>query len=66
MTNKPKPPIPDVPLGKEGDVRILSALKENVELLTGVRGGPIVKLPSTATLGDVIIKLNELIDRVNR
>jgi hypothetical protein len=45
---------------------MLQCLKENVELLTGVRGGLIQKLPQTATLGDVINKLNELIDRVNR
>lgn len=60
-----KPGIPDVPSVQQALVSILSALKVNVELLTGVRGGPIRKLPPTATLGDVIDKLNELIDRVN-
>lgn len=64
MSNR-KPAIPDVPLGPQPLVSILSALKINVELLTGVRGGPIETLPDTATLSDVITRLNELIDRVN-
>lgn len=61
-----KPPIPDVPTGAQALVSILSALKINVELLTGVRGGAIETLPETASLGDVISKVNELIARVNQ
>lgn len=66
MSNARKPPIPDTPIGDRATVRMLQSLKENVELLTGVRGGPIQALPQTATLVDVINKLNELIDRVNQ
>lgn len=65
MPNR-KPPVPDVPTGAQALVSILSALKINVELLTGVRGGPIRTLPPTASLDDVISKVNELIARVNQ
>lgn len=54
--------IPSAPL--DSPVRQhLEALKENVERLRGVRGVKIKPLASTATLADVINKINELIDQ---
>lgn len=54
-----KPGLPD-PRSPE----FLNAVKENVEIITGRRGGKIAPLPTSATLPDVITKLNELIDRL--
>jgi hypothetical protein len=44
---------------------MLTAMKENIELLTGARGGSIEPLPDSATLADVIERLNEVIDRLS-
>ncbi len=59
-----KPAIPDIPPGDAAMRRVLYALKENVEVVTGRRGGQVAPLASTATLADVISKLNELINRL--
>lgn len=42
----------------------LDAVKENLEIITGQRGGKVEELPATATLDDVISKLNEIIARL--
>ncbi len=60
-----KPGIPPVPMGPPDLYAFFGALKENIELLTGVRGGTLNKLTAEATLPDVIEKLNEVIDRIN-
>lgn len=48
--------------------RVLEPLKANVEIMTGARPGTdeIVPLPSTASLANVIYKVNEIISRINR
>lgn len=54
--------IPQVPTSVDSQTRsVLAALKENIETLNGQRGQPIAKLDSTATLADVISKINEII-----
>lgn len=42
----------------------VAAIKENLEVLFGQRGGKIEQLPSTATLEDCISKINELINKL--
>jgi hypothetical protein len=43
----------------------LLALKENIELLTGVRGVKLTPLASNAALTDVIVAVNKIIDRLS-
>lgn len=63
MSKKPGiPAIPVVDLELSG---VLQALKENIELITGVRGGNITSLNTTATLSETITKVNEIITRLN-
>lgn len=59
-----KPAIPAIAPNDASHIAALSALKENVEVLTGLRAGQIADLPTTATLADVIAKTNEIIDRM--
>ena len=40
-------------------------MKENIELLTGVRGDKLTPVPDSATLADVITALNKVIDRLS-
>jgi hypothetical protein len=42
----------------------VAAIKENLEILFGQRGVKISDLPSTASLADVIAKVNEIIQRI--
>lgn len=58
-----KSSIPAVSITSK-DYAVLAALKTNVESLTGQTGGKITKLGETATLADVIVKINQLIDRL--
>lgn len=46
--------------------RILTPIKENLDLITGVRTGPIAQLPQTAVLLDAVNKINEIIIRLNQ
>ena len=61
-----KPAIPAV-MGVSDPVArsLLVAMKENVEVITGVRGSEIKSLPANATLSDCISKINEIIGRIN-
>lgn len=43
----------------------LDAIKENIEILTGQRRNRIQPLPATASLADVIAKVNQIIDRLD-
>lgn len=52
--------IPDLAL-----MRVLTPIKENIELLTGVRSGVIQPLPENASLETVVEKINEIIERIN-
>ncbi len=62
-----KPGIPAVNTPDRTLNRAISAIKENVETITGARLGigEIVTLDSTASLSDVISKVNEIIIRLN-
>lgn len=57
--------IPAIQAKDQSVHQILQAMKENIEILNGVRGGPIATLGSDATLAQVVSKLNEVIDRLN-
>ncbi len=59
-----KPAIPNIAPGLANEYAVLGALKENVEQITGQRGGTIQPLSPAATLPDVVAKLNEVIDRL--
>ena len=61
-----KPAIPSVMSVTDQKVAaLLRPMKENIEILTGQRGGSLTKLDTSATLSQVIDKLNEVIDRLN-
>lgn len=60
-----KPAIPAVSVQDQSVARLLRPIKENLEILTGLRGESLTKLDSSATLSEVITKLNEVIDRLN-
>lgn len=57
--------IPSPPPGDAALQQILTAMKENIELLTGVRGAKLTAVPSTAALSDVITALNKVISRLS-
>lgn len=61
-----KPVIPVVPVSaaEHGRARFDATLKESIESLTGVRGGRLTELDSSASLDDVIAKVNEIIRRL--
>lgn len=60
-----KPAIPAVAVKDQTVAVLLRPIKENIEILTGLRGESLTKLDSSATLSEVITKLNEVIDRLN-
>jgi len=60
-----KPSIPAVNIQDRQISALLKPMKENLEILTGLRGSSLTKLDSSATLSEVITKLNEVIDRLN-
>jgi hypothetical protein len=62
-----KPGIPAVSTPDLHLYALLSAIKENVEVITGARPktAPITKLQDTADLAAVISKINEVIARIN-
>jgi len=59
-----KPAIPPLAPGQANLYSVLAALRENVEQITGQRAGQIEPLQSTATLPEVVAKVNEIIDRL--
>lgn len=65
MPNPLKPNIPTLDgVADQATRTVLDALKQNVEHMTGRRASRITALPPGATLGNVINKLNEVIDRL--
>lgn len=58
--------IPSLPASAVGSDRAPfdTAVKECLEVITGQRGGRIAPLRSSATLADVIAKVNEIIARL--
>ena len=63
-----KPAIPSTSNLPPEVARVLEPLKANVELITGSRPGSIslASLPSDTTLADVIIKVNQILSRINQ
>jgi hypothetical protein len=62
-----KPGIPAVNFSDRTLNQAISALKENVEIITGARlgVGEIKVLEATATTEQIIAKINEVITRLN-
>lgn len=60
-----KPAIPAVNFSDAAVSQAISALKENVEIITGARGGEVSSLGSTATNAEIISKINEIITKLN-
>lgn len=56
--------IPRIPRPGDDRTRFDEAIKENIESIMGQRGGKIDPLPNTATLADVIAKVNEIISQM--
>jgi hypothetical protein len=61
-----KAAIPVVNTGQAEVDRFAAAVKQNVDAITGQTRGTtrLPPLPQTATLGQVITRLNELLDRL--
>jgi hypothetical protein len=56
-----------IPLPEEAaNRRVLLAIKQNLDVITGAVQGEMAVLTSGATLADVIKALNEIIVRLNR
>ena len=62
-----KPAIPSTQgVSDRAILSLLAPIKENIETITGVRGGVITKLPATTTdLALIVEKINEIIVRLN-
>lgn len=62
-----KPAIPFYSGEDRSLTQAMSALKENIEVITGARAGSaqITPLDSTATPTQIIAKINEIIGRLN-
>ena len=61
-----KPAIPNTLTVKDVAIStVLRPIKENIEILTGVREGALQTLPSDASLTDAVSKINEIIRRLN-
>jgi hypothetical protein len=60
-----KPQIPAIVTQDRTLHAPLKAMKESIEMLTGVRGGKIDSLATNATNETIIAKINEIIDRLN-
>ncbi len=53
-----------IPQPTADQTEINRAVKENLEILQGLRGGTIAQLPTTATTAEIIAKLNEIVSRL--
>lgn len=61
-----KPAIPSTLSIQDVSVAtVLRPMKENIEILTGIRDGVIAHLPTDATLSQTVDKINEIITRLN-
>lgn len=56
--------VPRLPAQGDDRRQFDQAVKENLEILMGQRGGRIERLKQDATLTDVIAKVNEIIARL--
>lgn len=66
MTILRKPGIPSIQSIPAEIAVVLRPMKENIELLTGARGGAIVQLQVNATTVQIVSKINEIIARLNQ
>lgn len=64
MTIK-KPSIPAASMLNVELARVLGPIKENIEIITGVRGGELAQLQSDATTADIIQAINAIIAKLN-
>lgn len=62
-----KPAIPFYTSEDRSLTLAMSAMKENIEVITGARAGSgqIAALDSTATTAQIIAKINEIVGRLN-
>jgi hypothetical protein len=60
-----KPSIPAVNVADYKVASLLRPMKENIESMTGVRGGPLPQLSNDADLPTVISTINAIIARLN-
>lgn len=61
-----KPSIPAIQgVSDQALIRLLTPIKENIELMNGIRTGTLEKLPENADLTAVVGKINEIIERIN-
>ncbi|KPL15441.1 hypothetical protein AMJ74_01380 [candidate division WOR_3 bacterium SM1_77] len=65
MSRLRKPAIPAVVVPDRRLSTLLGPMKQNIEMLTGVRGGKLEYLSDTATVDEAVAKINEIIDRLN-
>ena len=65
MRTPKKPAIPSTPKPGENRTRFDQALRENIEIITGIRSEPISLLdPANATTEDCANKINEILARL--
>lgn len=62
MSKRAIPPVPAT--ADPAMARTLQAIKEDLEIIIGHRGGRVEKLGASATTDQIIAKINELIDRI--
>lgn len=60
-----KPSIPTTSSMSPAMAQVLGPIKENIEIITGIRGGPLSAIPADAPITQVINTLNQIIARLN-
>ena len=60
-----KPSIPPASSSDQSVNQAILAIKENIEIMNGSRGGEIGQLGSDATTATIISKINEIIAKLN-
>lgn len=60
-----KPSIPAVNVPDQRIASLLRPMKQNIEILTGLRGDPITELPNGASTDQIISTINAIIARLN-
>ena len=62
-----KPSIPPYSSSDKTLTQVLNAVRENIEIMTGVRNGTaqINQLPPAATNAEIVVKINEIIAALN-
>ena len=62
-----KPAIPPYSSSDKTLTQVLNAVRENIEIMTGVRNGTsqINQLPLAATNEEIVVKINEIIAALN-